>query len=469
MIDPDGTIPIGHAHCLFSHVYLTKEERRLKAISRSDLLAPIATVPETPGRINPSLARSSLDYQFQATSGSVIELERRPARYVWRGGFNLKLRAARRRMEIDHERILVSVWNPSVVDPLVMISVGLTLTNLDGPEAILAVTKGFEGRPTADQAQVFTLPGNEAPFQSARDLIEHCARELGILGESRTPDKVAEPRFLPLRIVEVNGLPSAMSAGVLHSLAEHRSGTDGHAPDLRALYGLVTGDEGWRYASSELVERTLARGWGSREFFWVTALGEGVLLVNDKPRTYGEDADIFFRRWLGMQEPYYAANFDVAGLDHGILYNAERVVNIAVRAEDVMVELKDMIDTFSRQRTRGLFPTATEIKKMIRRQRTRGTTVANKPSRVFGKLHSVRLKLFECRETAGRTRIAELGKLYHKLEDAMGLNPRLETLDIYASWLDDEVFAAQTIILAQLSFIVSILALIVAAIALLRS
>jgi hypothetical protein len=438
----ESTVLFKRALCLFSRVYLTSE-RGYKKCVKHDQLERIETAPTPDGRIDPKLARSSPDYQFQATHDSVIAPEKPPDRYLWRGGYHITVQSAPD-LKICDQRIIVSTWNPGGVEPSVMISLGLTLTDLSGPEPILALIKGFEGRPTDGHAQVITLDHDSHPFPELQAALEHCADELGVVDPKTREPRRTSPRCLSFRVVELDGVPSGMSPSLLHELDENRTDPKCRVADLRILYGLVAGDEGWPYASDDRVRKALARGWGSRGFFWVTALGDGVLLLNEKPRKYGEKADEFFTRWLGVREPYYDTEFNIAGLDHGILYSAERVANIGVRASDVMAQISSMVDARAR---RAKWPLP--------------SVPVDAVSVIFGRLRSVQLKLLECRENAGRTRVAELGKQYHVLEGDMGLTERLKILDQYALLLDNEVQANRTIWLARLTLLVAFAALIV--------
>lgn len=465
----NGSImPIERALVSFSQVRLAEAgplERTLDDCKQRGILVPIEDVDR------------GLHGQFEATRGSVIDPGDQPERYLWRGATTITLEAASK-VSISNGRILVSVWRRHLGSRVLVVSLAATLERLEAPDVIIALTKSFEGHRASQNAQTITVDGIDEPLHKVDDVLTACSRRLvGELdkdlrrhettlrkdaaehacaqrtkdgrrarGEGRTPAEHApstaatktpkfelrDPSTFRFRIVELRGIPPLMSPPALHSaIGETR----------RALYGVLSGDEGWQYAPESRARRAVERGWGSRSFFWVVGLGDGVLLLNDKPPAYATDADNFFRTWLGDTDPYFTTKYDLAGLDHGVLYAMERIACIGVRADHLIADIRK---TTEHHRQHGRLPhfRSAPISWFTFRSR---------------RLRSTRLRLLACRESAGQTRIAELGKLYHVLEADVGLAARIETLERYSDVVDQEINAVIAARLGRLAIMIAVL------------
>jgi hypothetical protein len=96
--------------------------------------------------------------------------------------------------------------------------------------------------------------------------------------------------------------------------------------DPRPFYGLATGDEGWRFVPAELAAERLGEPWGTRVFVAVYPTASGTVCLNAKGADYVGHQREFTQRYFGREEPYFALDSEVAGLDHGTLFALERVV-----------------------------------------------------------------------------------------------------------------------------------------------
>jgi hypothetical protein len=83
------------------------------------------------------------------------------------------------------------------------------------------------------------------------------------------------------------------------------------------LYGVLSADEGWRWASRELAAARMSEAWATRDFNAVVGAGETALMVNLRPVAYANSQNEYFSRYFGHTEPYFSHRYTMAGLDHG--------------------------------------------------------------------------------------------------------------------------------------------------------
>lgn len=92
-----------------------------------------------------------------------------------------------------------------------------------------------------------------------------------------------------------------------------------------ALYGLLSGDEGWRFVPTDLARQRLRQTWGSRGFYRVCALGSSVLILNFDGETTHTDSSYrtkqrqLWTHYYGAVPPYFSVDSEIAGLHHGPL------------------------------------------------------------------------------------------------------------------------------------------------------
>ena len=99
--------------------------------------------------------------------------------------------------------------------------------------------------------------------------------------------------------------------------------------ETRCLYGLLTGDEGYRFVSEDRIHSMMRKHWGSRDFFEVLAFKTNYLLLNLNQGSRYQD------EYLGTQSPYqdhyyggmnhyFVMDADTAGVNHGLFFSVER-------------------------------------------------------------------------------------------------------------------------------------------------
>ena len=100
----------------------------------------------------------------------------------------------------------------------------------------------------------------------------------------------------------------------------------------RQLYGIMTGDEGWRHYPEELSKERLSNQWGSREFIRLISFGSGSLFFNLSQSkisaTYTENRRSFDEQFYGDINPYFLIDSNFAGLTHGVFFSMELVMLI---------------------------------------------------------------------------------------------------------------------------------------------
>lgn len=102
--------------------------------------------------------------------------------------------------------------------------------------------------------------------------------------------------------------------------------------ETRPIYGIMTGDEGWRHVPEELAAARMENAWGSRAFIRFISFGANSvffnLYENDTAFGYRENRRRFDGAYYGDMNPYFLMDSPVAGINHGILFSLELVMVI---------------------------------------------------------------------------------------------------------------------------------------------
>lgn len=100
----------------------------------------------------------------------------------------------------------------------------------------------------------------------------------------------------------------------------------------RAVYGIMTGDEGWRHVPEKLAEERMKNSWGSRDFIRFISFGANSIFFNlyqtRIAADYRENRRKFDDAHYGDMNPYFLLDSDIAGVNHGILFSMELVMVI---------------------------------------------------------------------------------------------------------------------------------------------
>ena len=110
--------------------------------------------------------------------------------------------------------------------------------------------------------------------------------------------------------------------------------------ESQRLYGIVTGDEGWKFVPKAMADERLSNYWGSRDFVRIVVFGNNGLLLNlnrtDLARDYLARQDQFGGWAYGGANDYFRVDSDLAGLCHGILHAQEMVLVIKTIAGRIL-------------------------------------------------------------------------------------------------------------------------------------
>lgn len=122
-----------------------------------------------------------------------------------------------------------------------------------------------------------------------------------------------------------------------HLIEINRFGTvdllaDVMANHKKALYGIISGDEGWNHIPQSLAEERIHCDWSSRNYVSFTVFGTNFLLMNlihsSEAVKYRENQLAFGSEYYGGMNPYFALNPAIAGVNHGIIFSVELVMAI---------------------------------------------------------------------------------------------------------------------------------------------
>ena len=98
------------------------------------------------------------------------------------------------------------------------------------------------------------------------------------------------------------------------------------------VYGLMTGDEGWKHVPSEMAAARLENRWGSRDFIRLISFGANSIFFNLSQSASAVDyraaRENFDHSFYGDMNPYFSMDSNVAGVNHGILFSMELVMVI---------------------------------------------------------------------------------------------------------------------------------------------
>ncbi|MGE5607916.1 MAG: hypothetical protein ACM359_01570 [Bacillota bacterium] len=145
------------------------------------------------------------------------------------------------------------------------------------------------------------------------------------------------------------------------------------------IYGMLTGDEGYKFVPEECAKRGLESKWGTRDFFSVVALGRGVLMANftkgkergcarnrsgnaqpsgeGLPESYIDAVNRYWETdYWGMCPEYFGVSSIIAGLEHGPLARLFECIDCEIQlayCRAVRERAKATIDRHYKNKNRG--------------------------------------------------------------------------------------------------------------------
>lgn len=110
--------------------------------------------------------------------------------------------------------------------------------------------------------------------------------------------------------------------------------------ESKRLYGILSGDEGWRHVPAELAESRVANKWSSRDFVHLIIFGPSFIILNLNEgtfcRDYLEHQSDFGTRFYSGLNPYFTMHSSVPGINHGIFFAIEMGMVVKVIADRTM-------------------------------------------------------------------------------------------------------------------------------------
>ena len=97
--------------------------------------------------------------------------------------------------------------------------------------------------------------------------------------------------------------------------------------EARCLYGVLSGDEGWKHVPAAMARQRMDSSWSSRDFVKVVAFAGNFLVLNlnrqEVYRDYIAKQHVFADRYWGGLNPYFTMDADTAGVNHGVYFSVE--------------------------------------------------------------------------------------------------------------------------------------------------
>ena len=95
----------------------------------------------------------------------------------------------------------------------------------------------------------------------------------------------------------------------------------------RALYGMLTGDEGFAFVGKDCADNRLSNRWSTRNFVKVIAFHENFLLLNlqnsSNAVSYRAHQKDYGNTFYGEPNPYFFLTCKSAGVNHGLFFTVE--------------------------------------------------------------------------------------------------------------------------------------------------
>lgn len=173
-------------------------------------------------------------------------------------------------------------------------------------------------------------------------------------GKHKMGDIVEKYAELVMSAFDVDKSSINISQSVKRRILEIRDSGDGKNLEYvegflknypKQVYGLMVGDEGWRFVPKEFSEQRIKERWGSRDFVSVLASSVGIMLLNFR-NTNHHDRYLETQKALrytsqnAEKKDYFNFNYDISGMEHGPFFCLE----IAVLTRLILDQQKDQLD-----------------------------------------------------------------------------------------------------------------------------
>ncbi len=97
--------------------------------------------------------------------------------------------------------------------------------------------------------------------------------------------------------------------------------------DKCAIYGMLTGDEGYEYVAKDIVDARMQKHWSTREFVKAIIFRNNFMLFNLNQagaiEAYKKHQERFGTEFYGAPNPYFFTDSATAGVNHGLMFSVE--------------------------------------------------------------------------------------------------------------------------------------------------
>jgi hypothetical protein len=246
--------------------------------------------------------------------------------------FLLPSEICKKRFRIKLEDFTITLKSSSKIDfmrkPLTVevfltvyseLSIGILMFNVKlnnySTDDLILVRQYFDGREKIKTDLYKSVNSDKSSYLTIKEIINHYIVSLSKVFKSKTkPEKT-----LYTNIFEIGQANNFKTTNPKHIVEKFP----------KQLYGLLTGDEGWRFVPKKRAEEILSINWTTRDFLLVLSFHHCVLLLNFKDseryKKYLESCNSLTKSYGKKVEDYFTFSPEIAGLNHGpllILENA---------------------------------------------------------------------------------------------------------------------------------------------------
>lgn len=382
--------------------------------------------PSDSKRLVPISKVESLGPQYRLVLESVVgELGKDYHRFVFDGTVVINYRG------VASSQILVTISPSSDVKVAwFMVDIG----SGDHVDQLIALSHSLSGTRWNDSCHYgATLDGH--PQHSIRDMLLRVVSELEGIEYAKLEEEIKI--IHDFKIFEFRGV---------HPGLDGAEGFVSSSSNSLELYGLLTGDEGWRDVPISRAANVIESRWSSREFVQVMAYGRCVVMLNTKSALYKKRAKDFFSTYFAGDSGYFQAEYDLAGLDHGVLFSCESVLHRFVEADRIVSDIAEAQHRRSKSPKKKSFP---ESRLFLRELAT-------------GKLQSARLRMRDYLARVRDSEVVEVDDMLSLIVDRSGLRRAEEAVGELAESMDQDIDRVGSFGLARLAVLGALVGIVLA-------
>ncbi len=221
-------------------------------------------------------------------------------------------------------------------------------------------------------------------------------------------EKISSSLSLPPRVSERSYLCEITKIGSYNTTDELEKN------ELKYLYGVMTGDEGYQFVPTDLVNERLSCSWSSRNFMRIYAFAHSFVFINllasEQRESYLERQTDYGTKTYGSCNPYFYMGECPLTVNHGIMFSIEFVMMLKALINNVLSYQSEYMDR----------------KKQSYYKRIRTT-------------HNFRQKIVMVLEKVERVEISEIGELTAILLDSQHISPIIDQVKYLLELLESDL------------------------------